>query len=367
MAMSKPQIRVAFSDLPEIDNFIIPLLRQKYDLVIDEENPDYLFYSCMGADHIKYKNCVKIFITIESVIPDFNACDYAVSCRRIHFEDRHYYCPPSLTYNAGKSFALPQISEESTKRRFCSFLYSRMTETKGTDLRRDFCVHLMESYKHVDCPGKVLHNIDVPSLSARYDVGNWRESKIAFLSQYKFNIAFENADIDGYITEKLMDCFLAGTVPIYWGSSRDLAPFPKSAVICAHDYPDFDSLVARIREVDEDDELYMSILRANPLLNGMKPNDDDGLLAFFDGIFSGELQQVHHDGLYDKVCTSVAQLEFILYGIKLVRVLCYLPASVIWAACKLAEKMTSGEKRMKFRRKREAWGRFASVIRNCMR
>ena len=49
---------------------------------------------------------------------------------------------------------------------------------------------------------------------------NIRESindKIKFFSSYKFSIAMENSNGDGYISEKIVDSFLAGTVPIYYG------------------------------------------------------------------------------------------------------------------------------------------------------
>ena len=43
------------------------------------------------------------------------------------------------------------------------------------------------------------------------------QSKIETMSKYKFSLCFENLQMDGYITEKIFDCFFAGTVPIYWG------------------------------------------------------------------------------------------------------------------------------------------------------
>ena len=46
------------------------------------------------------------------------------------------------------------------------------------------------------------------------------DSKKEVLEKYKFAICYENArDIDGYITEKIFDCFFAGCVPIYWGAN----------------------------------------------------------------------------------------------------------------------------------------------------
>ncbi len=43
-------------------------------------------------------------------------------------------------------------------------------------------------------------------------------SKAETLGQYKFALCFENSILKGWITEKIFDCFFAGTVPIYWGA-----------------------------------------------------------------------------------------------------------------------------------------------------
>ena len=44
------------------------------------------------------------------------------------------------------------------------------------------------------------------------------KNKIDFLSSYKFSIAMENTEGDGYISEKIIDSFISGTIPIYYGS-----------------------------------------------------------------------------------------------------------------------------------------------------
>jgi hypothetical protein len=43
------------------------------------------------------------------------------------------------------------------------------------------------------------------------------ENKVDGLKDYRFSIAIENCRRDFYFTEKLIDCFATGTVPIYWG------------------------------------------------------------------------------------------------------------------------------------------------------
>jgi hypothetical protein len=41
------------------------------------------------------------------------------------------------------------------------------------------------------------------------------------LLKHRFAICYENvADLAGYITEKIFDCFFAGCVPVYWGASN---------------------------------------------------------------------------------------------------------------------------------------------------
>ena len=37
------------------------------------------------------------------------------------------------------------------------------------------------------------------------------------LEPFRFAMAFENANVSGYVTEKIVNAFLAGAIPIYWG------------------------------------------------------------------------------------------------------------------------------------------------------
>lgn len=44
------------------------------------------------------------------------------------------------------------------------------------------------------------------------------EDKPATMGSYTFAICFENAIWPGYVTEKIFDCMVVGTIPIYWGA-----------------------------------------------------------------------------------------------------------------------------------------------------
>ena len=62
-------------------------------------------------------------------------------------------------------------------------------------------------------------------------------TKEELLSQYLFHLAFENQNVNDYITEKLWKTFQAGTIPIYFGASniKEHLPHPHS-IIVVNDY-----------------------------------------------------------------------------------------------------------------------------------
>ena len=67
------------------------------------------------------------------------------------------------------------------------------------------------------------------------------KGKLDGLLPYRYSIAIENTMHDDYFTEKVMDCWLAGTVPIYYGALNLEEYFPKDSFIRLNhlDYEDF--------------------------------------------------------------------------------------------------------------------------------
>lgn len=57
------------------------------------------------------------------------------------------------------------------------------------------------------------------------------ESKATALLPFAFSVVIENSRIDDYFSEKLIDCMLCGTVPIYWGSPNIGLTFDADGVI----------------------------------------------------------------------------------------------------------------------------------------
>jgi hypothetical protein len=65
------------------------------------------------------------------------------------------------------------------------------------------------------------------------------EDKIKEMSRYKFAICFENTRYNGYITEKIIDCFASGVIPIYLGATDINIHIPAN---CYIDFDKFSSL-----------------------------------------------------------------------------------------------------------------------------
>ncbi len=92
--------------------------------------------------------------------------------------------------------------------------------------------------------------------------------KIDVARDYKYNICFENDLYPGYVTEKLLDAYAIGNVPIYWGDFGRSELFNSGSFL---NYADFDSLETLIDVISEID--YESIF-SEPLLKTLPDIDN---------------------------------------------------------------------------------------------
>jgi hypothetical protein len=63
------------------------------------------------------------------------------------------------------------------------------------------------------------------------------------LAPFMFSFAIENGRADCYFTEKLIDCFATGTIPIYWGSGGISRHFNMDGVIMLKDIDEIDTIL----------------------------------------------------------------------------------------------------------------------------
>lgn len=248
------------------------------------EKAEYLFYSVYGDEHwFAPEKCIKIFYTGENRTPDFNACDYAIGFERLSFGDRYIRFPLFYTYKEcslmEKKHLFDRDSIKKKKTRFCSF-----TVSNPNSPQRIAMFEALNKYKQVNSGGRYLNNIGGPI-----------NDKFVFDSEHKFSIAFENFSYNGYCTEKIVQAFAAQTIPIYYGDPLVTEVFNKNSFINVLDYQSFEEVVLKIREIDNNPELYFSML-GTPALTSEKfnlKNTTKCLECFLLNIFRQPLSKAH--------------------------------------------------------------------------
>ena len=77
----------------------------------------------------------------------------------------------------------------------------------------------------------------------------------------------ENSKGDGYISEKIIDSFIAGTIPIYYGDYMlDEFINPKTYMLI-RGKNDIREKIEYIKKIDNDKQLYLSIMKENPIID----------------------------------------------------------------------------------------------------
>lgn len=297
------ELRVNFVDFwpgfKKGNNYFYHLLSLDYRVVIDEDDPELLFFS---VDYAKTREryrfathpCKKIFYTGENVRPNFDGpqsidsamysigkCDFAFTFD-FSADPRNYRLPLWVLhidwFNKGgyvnPKYLLPYEWLETNPfiqgphDKFCVTIFSN-----PVPMRVDF-FHKLSTYKAVDGWGKPF--------------GNWSDGedhKYQILSNYKFSICFENSinPNGGYYTEKLFHAKTAGTIPIYWSESDCAKDFNPKAFLNLNNFVSMDDLINKIIEIDNNETLYNSYLN-EPLFPESKFNPSfypSSVLTFF--------------------------------------------------------------------------------------
>jgi alpha(1,3/1,4) fucosyltransferase len=245
---------------------LVRVLEERFDLDIVSlgEEPDFLFFSVYGYSHLDpiYDRCTKIFTCEENIRIPWADCDYAVTGDHVAGMDlRHLRFPiyaksmEEHETDLTKSFDAEQVL--GSKTRFCTFVVSCPHAR-----HREIFFEELSRYRRVDSGGRWLNN-----------VGGSVVSKLDFIRESKFNVAFENSRHPGYVTEKLVEAMVAECVPIYWGDRGFHREFNPRAVVNANEREGslclgedrlrrfFSMVVDEIARLDQDDDAYLAKLR----------------------------------------------------------------------------------------------------------
>ncbi len=79
-------------------------------------------------------------------------------------------------------------------------------------------------------------------VAARTVYRGFVKDKLGTLGGYTFCLCFENVVLNGWITEKLFDCFIAGTIPIFRGAPNVQEFVPSECFIDMRQFSNYDEL-----------------------------------------------------------------------------------------------------------------------------
>lgn len=272
-------LRLAFTDFWQdfnpSDNFWIWLLSQRHNVIVDNDNPNLVI--SMGMQK-KYPNVFTIYHSNEPFFP--NETHIADHFLANFFLDKPNYTRFPSYYMYLIEFARLGIIKDFNffkqenrpipeKTEFCCFV------SKGLNGKRGRFFEELNEYKSVHT--NVHNHFHLP-----YDGNQFNSSipKMDFIKKYKFIISFENnwrggypcweganvingelQDMNGLISEKLVEPLIAGTIPIYWGSEYANKEFNNKTFLNYYDYKSENGLIERIIELDNNDELYNSYFK----------------------------------------------------------------------------------------------------------
>lgn len=120
-----------------------------------------------------------------------------------------------------------------------SHLCGKLLKTYGHSLRHE----LLARQNEIKTPIKFF---DI--YGDRYNTEDARKGKEEVFGDSMFGVAIENTSHRGYFTEKILDCFLLKTIPIYWGCSNIEDFFNKEGIIRVNNV---DDMIYVINSLDE--------------------------------------------------------------------------------------------------------------------
>jgi hypothetical protein len=200
----------------EDDNEVLNLLSYAANLVglgvrIDKSDPDLLIFSCFGDQDLnRFSRATRLLYLGENVRPDFSHADYSLSFDISDYCGRNIYTPlwllRSNIYSSKTADYHPYDPAELESTRPMNQGKAKVAYigNNTTPTRIEAINELRKAGISVDCFGSQTRPVS---------------DKIKTLSQYKYSLCFENTFTPGYVTEKIVDSFLAGSMPIYWGGA----------------------------------------------------------------------------------------------------------------------------------------------------
>ena len=131
----------------------------------------------------------------------------------------------------------PDVWGIHNKSKFCSLVASDKKYAAGHLIRHEIADKLSNKY-----------NIELWGSGYKAFSGNARE-KVKALKDYMFNIAVENSQLDTAFGN-LIDPFIMGTVPLYWGTKESVKYFDEDGIIFFDTIEELEKILSSLTEKD---------------------------------------------------------------------------------------------------------------------
>lgn len=174
-----------------------------------------------------------------------NQFDCVITSQKDLNHPNKFFLPQGLPWHVKKSYDELIKLQPVSKTKKISIISSDKVRTEGHRRRLDFTLRIKDYFKEqIDLFGRGLNNFD---------------DKWEALAPYEYSISIENSAQNFYFTEKLMDCFLSFTYPVYYGCINVNDYFDKRSYIQI-DIDKFEYSVKRIEALLGNSNHYLDNL-----------------------------------------------------------------------------------------------------------
>jgi hypothetical protein len=234
-----------------------------YKITDDINNANVLFESVFGKTMVNDKKWkYKIHYSGEPFVNKYS--DYDLVLYSENTQSNIVDVPLFTYYIHGNNFLDKLINRPiitKVPEYFCCFIVSN-----GNSIARNHMFDLLNTYKKVYSFGNYNNNMGV-TIPFNY----WTEEFRNILRNYKFIIYFENSKKGTYSTEKIVNPYLSGIIPIYWSSHHIKRVFNEESMLFLEDETElsYKILIDKIIELDNSDEKYLNFVN-KPVFNCTK-------------------------------------------------------------------------------------------------
>lgn len=319
----KPKIKITRTNFPNQSmlywmTYITNILEKKYEVIIDNNNPDLVFWSNvyssteqiddytneLGKTHTDFPNAKKIYCSCELtpnhlVVVNLGNDHYAIGPEPL-IHERYLHLPIHNTtaawglYDESKYFdkpydwlTEPRDGEEilNEKKYFCGVVQNSIVP-----LRIEYFEKL-SNYKFVRASGRWITNVPPgeETISHPKTDGEGYLSKVNFLSDCKFSLHIQSNVLPYLTVEKMIHAYASKTIPIYYGNELVLEDgFNPNSFINCHDYNSVDDVINEVIKIDKDDKLFIKMM-SEPIFVGNKLPDyfnHDYVLTFLEKVIN---------------------------------------------------------------------------------